>query len=387
MPGTAESQGMPAADVGRSHGGGGLRKEASPKMAEPDDPAFPGPGKAEDLPLEETPSRATEGGGRRWSAKPTLPAVGTGHPIKARSAQKCGSRERAPWRGTGSNAPSGGPEAEPPPGSRAGGPGAAPKILQGGRVRATARAAEGTTDDQGPTEEKARQSIPEDCVMPLVHFYRAEITRGNVWRVRMDATTNWAIGAAVATISFTFSRPDAPHLLIPLGGVIVFLLMCIEGRRYRFYDVWRARTRLLEAHLMVPMLMFDAPILQGRWREQLAEDLLMPSYKMSFWKATGSRLRRNYIWVFLILLGSWLLRVLTEVDFQNGHVGLARDLSDFPDVYAALGYSFIPSWLVLSGTVSFHAFLITWMLAIGQSPDPDVFIYKRARSVEEDWPL
>ena len=29
----------------------------------------------------------------------------------------------------------------------------------------------------------------------LIHYYRAMVGRADVWRMRMDATTNWAIGA------------------------------------------------------------------------------------------------------------------------------------------------------------------------------------------------
>ncbi len=47
---------------------------------------------------------------------------------KKHAAPKERSRELAPWRGSGSGAPSGGPEAEPPPGSRAGSPGAVLKF-------------------------------------------------------------------------------------------------------------------------------------------------------------------------------------------------------------------------------------------------------------------
>ena len=39
----------------------------------------------------------------------------------------------------------------------------------------------------------------------LVHFYRGEIQRSNVWRGRLDATTNWAVITAGATLSFVFS--------------------------------------------------------------------------------------------------------------------------------------------------------------------------------------
>ncbi len=82
-----------------------------------------------------------------FPADPDLPfsglGHGTGHPKKARSAQRCGSRELAPWRGSGSGAPSGGTEAETPPGSRAGSPGAASEICTVAGTMTEALSAEG----------------------------------------------------------------------------------------------------------------------------------------------------------------------------------------------------------------------------------------------------
>ncbi len=66
----------------------------------------------------------------------------------------------------------GGPKAEPSPGSRAGGPGAAPEILQGGRVRATARAAEGTNDDQGHAAGPA--ALPGPRPADYIYHYTRE---------------------------------------------------------------------------------------------------------------------------------------------------------------------------------------------------------------------
>jgi uncharacterized membrane protein len=36
----------------------------------------------------------------------------------------------------------------------------------------------------------------------MVHFFRAEIQRANVWRQRLDATTNWAVITTGAAIAF-----------------------------------------------------------------------------------------------------------------------------------------------------------------------------------------
>lgn len=61
----------------------------------------------------------------------------------------------------------------------------------------------------------------------LVHFYRAVVAPMDVWRQRMDATTNWAAATGAGMITFTFSTPAAPHyvLLLALFFQLVFLLM------------------------------------------------------------------------------------------------------------------------------------------------------------------
>ena len=42
----------------------------------------------------------------------------------------------------------------------------------------------------------------------MVHFFRAEVTRANVWRQRLDTTTNWAVVTTGAVISFAFHTGD-----------------------------------------------------------------------------------------------------------------------------------------------------------------------------------
>jgi uncharacterized membrane protein len=231
------------------------------------------------------------------------------------------------------------------------------------------------------------QPLPDASVTPIVHYYRAEMSRGDTWRVRMDATTNWAIGTAAAVLSVAFSRPEMPHVIIPLGGLIILLLMCIEGRRYRFYDVWRSRTRLLEAHMIVPFLLPEHALLQGRWREQLAEDLILPSYKMSIWRATGARLRRNYVWIFMVLLVCWIVRVMSLARAKGEEYIFQGHVESFEGFMQALRFGVIPPWAVLTVVTAFYAFILGWALVAGRVEDPDAFVYKRLRNRRSLWPL
>ncbi|MBN1425058.1 DUF2270 domain-containing protein [Candidatus Fermentibacteria bacterium] len=143
----------------------------------------------------------------------------------------------------------------------------------------------------------------------MVHFYRGELGRIMSWRERLDTTTNWAVASATALMSVGLSRGDVPHIVFLMANFVIFLLLSIEGRRYRYYDAFRARVRMLEAHFLVPVLMRDSRLLEGDWRRTLSEDLLLPSFKINRREAIGRRLTRNYIWIFLIILVAWIAKI------------------------------------------------------------------------------
>ncbi len=138
----------------------------------------------------------------------------------------------------------------------------------------------------------------------MVHLFRAEIQRANVWRQRLDTTTNWAVVATGAAISVSFSQPNVHHSVIILNTLLVTWFLFIEARRYRYYELWSYRVRLMETDFYAAMLVppfHPSP----EWAENLAENLLSPSFPISMLEAFGRRLRRNYLWIFLILGFSW----------------------------------------------------------------------------------
>ncbi len=143
----------------------------------------------------------------------------------------------------------------------------------------------------------------------MAHFYRGEMHRLTAWRQRMDATTNWAIVATVGLLTFTFNNPLADAVFIVNIAALWFLLT-VESRRYRFYDVWRWRVRILEAHFITPILTGEAKRVPGPWRDDLVSDLLYPTFKMSMREAMGRRLLRNYIFLFFIVLVAALANIL-----------------------------------------------------------------------------
>jgi len=147
-----------------------------------------------------------------------------------------------------------------------------------------------------------------EFVTAMVHFFRAEVQRANVWRQRLDTTTNWAVVSTGATLSIAFSQPEIHHGIIILNTLLVMWFLFIEARRYRYYELWSYRVRLMETDFYAAMLVppfHPSP----EWAESLAENLLSPSFPISMWEAFGRRLRRNYVWIFLILYASWLAKI------------------------------------------------------------------------------
>ncbi|MBN1658563.1 MAG: DUF2270 domain-containing protein, partial [Anaerolineae bacterium] len=150
---------------------------------------------------------------------------------------------------------------------------------------------------------------PGEFTTAMVHFFRAEVQRANVWRQRLDTTTNWAVVTTGAAISFAYSRTDvADHRLIILNVLLVTLFLYIEARRYRYYELWSYRVRLMETDFFATMLVppfHPAP----DWAESLADNLLHPQFPISLLEALGRRMRRNYFWIYLILDMAWLSKV------------------------------------------------------------------------------
>jgi uncharacterized membrane protein len=143
----------------------------------------------------------------------------------------------------------------------------------------------------------------------MVHFFRAEVQRANVWRQRLDTTTNWAVITTGAAISFAFSRAAAEdQKVIILDVLLVTLFLYIEARRDRHYELWSYRVRLMETDFFAAMLVppFHP---SADWAESLAESLLHPQLDVSLWEALGRRLRRNYLWIYAVLTLAWVGKV------------------------------------------------------------------------------
>jgi len=208
------------------------------------------------------------------------------------------------------------------------------------------------------------QQLKDGQATVLTHFYRGELGRIMVWRERLDRTTNWAIIAVTAIVTYEWSHDDFLHVALLLGNVILYLLLMIEARRYMFYDAYRARVRMLETHWILPHLGQQEMPNDTEWRRVLATDLAVPSLKISIWEALSRRLSRNYIWMFLVLGGGWLLKVLiSDVPLKPTTNGIA--------IAVAVG--------------AFYCYL-AFLLAIGwRKREASGEFKRRSKNAADDW--
>lgn len=132
----------------------------------------------------------------------------------------------------------------------------------------------------------------------LAHLYRGEVYRSTIWRTRLDTTTNWSVVTLGIALSISFADPDASPLPLLLVGILISMFLILEARRYRYFNVWRARARWIETKFYAPLLLTSRKPDPSEWQDILAKDYLTPQYHIGFWRAMGRRLRRNYMWIF-----------------------------------------------------------------------------------------
>ena len=194
-----------------------------------------------------------------------------------------------------------------------------------------------------------------ELVTTMAHFHRAEIARMAGWRDRLDRTSNWALTVVAAMLSVSLSTATAHHGVLLFAMLLVLLLLWIEARRYRFFDFYRARVRQFERHYFA-QIFSPQPDFASDWLLIVGESLRAPKFLVSIRVALARRLRRNYIYLFLILLLAWVLKISTpslQVEgVKVGFVGSVREAVNS----AALGA--IPGVVIVILVAAFYVGLL-----------------------------
>jgi len=186
-----------------------------------------------------------------------------------------------------------------------------------------------------------------DFTTAMVHLFRAEISRANAWRMRLDTTTNWAVVTTAAALSIAFGQQQGHYAVILLNILLVTLFWITEARRYSYYEVWSSRVRLMETDFFAAMLVPPfGP--DPDWAESLAENLLHPHFPISNWEALGRRLRRNYVYLYIIMGMAALGKLWMHPEpAQNA-----------AEIFERASFWFIPGWLLLLLGLLFYVFLV-----------------------------
>lgn len=232
----------------------------------------------------------------------------------------------------------------------------------------------------GAGVDEATAAESEDLATPrfnpaevgaLAHLYRAEVYRSTVWRTRLDATTNWAVVTTGIALSVTFATAEASPLPMLLAGLLVFMFLGFEARRYRDFDVWRVRARVLETQLYAPMLLGQGPRDNG-WHRLLADDYRYPRPHISYAEAAGRRLRRNY---------SWLL-VIQAVAYYGKLAIHPTPIATLAELWARASIGPIPGGLVVLAGIAFHGGLSMFALLTLRLQTRRRFLLHTGRSVD-----
>jgi uncharacterized membrane protein len=105
----------------------------------------------------------------------------------------------------------------------------------------------------------------------------------------------------------------------------------------------------------------------------VCEDLLLPSFKISKFEAVGRRLKRNYAFIFVIILVAWITKIFLHAEPQ---------ITSFSSFYKALhvGTS-IPSWLVAAMFVLTFVSVIGVVIYIGRKTSGEISEFGTHRSL------
>jgi uncharacterized membrane protein len=122
----------------------------------------------------------------------------------------------------------------------------------------------------------------------------------------------------------------------------------MEARRYRFFDIWRSRARMLEINFYQPLLSGTKPTLPD-WADRLGQDMEWPRFHMPWWEAMGRRLRRNYVGIYCVLLASWFVVLMTH----------PTPTTSFTDIISRAAVGPIPGAVIFTGMMLFYAGLAT----------------------------
>jgi uncharacterized membrane protein len=185
-----------------------------------------------------------------------------------------------------------------------------------------------------------------EYITAMAHLYRGELQRSLSWRLRLDTTTNWAIVTTAGILTFAFNNPQYATQTLLAGMYCVLMFLVLEAQRFRFFDVFHSRLRLVEENFYGPLLRRDLQSPMADWGACVADDLRVPHFHLSLRQAIRARLGRVYAPLLLALIVGWLLVVSLQ----------KRKLGD--DWFEILRIGTVPGWVPAILVLALFVFLL-----------------------------
>jgi len=185
-----------------------------------------------------------------------------------------------------------------------------------------------------------------EYITAMAHLYRGELQRSLSWRLRLDTTTNWAVVTTAGILTFAFNNPHYAAQTLLAGMYANLMFLVLEAQRFRFFDVFHSRLRLVEENFYGPLLRRDLESPMRDWGTCVADDLRRPHFHLSLRQAIRARLGRVYSPLFIALIAGWCLVVsLQRRDVDEGW-------------FDALRIGVVPGWAPALMVLGLFVFLL-----------------------------
>lgn len=208
-------------------------------------------------------------------------------------------------------------------------------------IMGSENADDGPADDVPEAEVAASAADETERLLALLpHYYRGEVSQVTTGQDRIDRTTDWAVALITALLSVVFASEEVPAHLLLVGLLALSTFLAFEVRRYRFFDLSRARVRMIEENVFANAL-HPSGAEHEDWRRELAGDLREPTYKVTVLEALSRRLKRVYVLLFAVLGIAWALKITLFTPGTGWQSAAALPGVPGPIVAAALGVFYV----------------------------------------------
>ncbi len=167
-------------------------------------------------------------------------------------------------------------------------------------------------DDTSRPDFEKKPLQRAEYMTSMAHLYRGELQRSMSWRLRLDTTTNWAIFTTAGILTFAFNNPQFAAQTLLAGMYANLLFLVLEAQRFRFFDIFHSRLRMIEENFYGPLLRRDLESPMNDWGTCMADDLFTPHFPLSMRQAIRARLKRIYLALFMAQMIGWLLVVALQ---------------------------------------------------------------------------